>query len=1310
MKESIKLKTTAGADEAADEENGDEKKKENGSVGYFQLFRFATCKDKLMMLVGSLCALIHGAASPLMLLVYGMMTNTFVAYELEVQELKDPNKTCINNTIYWENGSIYETAENSTVYCGVDIESQMTMFAYYYVGIGLGVLFLSYFQIFLWVSVAARQTQRIRKTYFRKVMRMEIGWFDCNSVGELNTRISDDINKINNAIADQVSIFIERISTFVFGFMVGFIGGWKLTLVVIAVSPLIGIAAGLMAMAVARLTGQELKAYARAGAVADEVLSSIRTVVAFGGEEKEAERYDKNLVEAQKWGVKKGAIIGVFQGYLWCIIFLCYALAFWYGSKLVIDTKELTPGALIQVFFGVLMAAMNLGQASPCLEAFASGRAAAKTIFETIDREPEIDCFAEDGHKLDRVKGDIEFHNVTFHYPSRPEVKILNDLSMQIKAGETTAFVGPSGSGKSTTVQLIQRFYDPKEGMVTLDGHEIRSLNIQWLRSLIGIVEQEPVLFGTTIAENICYGRPGVTMEDIIQATKEANAYNFIMDLPQKFDTMVGESGGQMSGGQKQRIAIARALIRNPRILLLDMATSALDNESEAVVQEALDKVRMGRTTISIAHRLSTIRNADVIIGFEHGQAVEKGTHSELLERQGVYFTLVTLQNQGTSNTANDAVSEAAEEDFDVRVRSFSRGSCRSSKSRSSVRLRSQSKLSNDILPDAVSGGLKILSDTPQNTCEDDALEHLEPAPVARILKYNKPEWPYMLLGSLGAAVNGSVNPIYAILFSQILGTFAIRDVTEQREQINGTCVLFCIVAVISFFSQFLQGYAFAKSGELLTRRLRKVGFQAMLKQEIGWFDDPRNSPGALTTRLATDASMVQGATGSQIGMIVNSLTSIGASFIIAFYFSWKLTLVIMCFLPLIGLSGAFQAKMLTGFANEDKNAMEAAGQVSSEALSNIRTIAGLAKESSFVESYEEKLEIPYKSGKKKAHIYGICFGFAQCVIFMAYAASFRYGGYLVSSEGLQYMLVFRVISAIVISGTALGRASSFTPDYAKAKTAAAQFFKLLDRTPKIKMSHTDGEKWENFKGEVKFLNCKFTYPTRPDIQVLKGLVVSVKPGQTLAFVGSSGCGKSTSVQLLERFYDPDEGQVLIDGHASHTVNVPFLRSQIGIVSQEPVLFDCSIAENIQYGVNTQSISMEDIVEAAKKAYLHDFLMTLPDKYETQVGAQGSQLSRGQKQRIAIARAIIRNPKILLLDEATSALDTESEKTVQSALDKARKGRTCIVIAHRLSTIQTADIIAVMSQGVVIEQGTHDKLMAKKGAYYKLVTTGAPIS
>ncbi|KAM4025126.1 bile salt export pump-like [Anomaloglossus baeobatrachus] len=1289
-------------------------------VSFFQLFRFSNCSEKWLMVFGGLAAVIHGAAQPCMLLIFGLMIDTFILYDIELQELRDPNKTCINNTIMWINGSLEN--DNETISCGtLDIEFEMTKFAAYYAGIGCSVLFLGYMQICFWVTSAAKQIQRIRKLYFRKVMRMEIGWFDCTSVGELNTRMSDDINKINDAIADQVGIFIQRFTTFLAGFLLGFVNGWKLTLVIIAVSPLIGIGAALMALAVAKLTGRELLAYAKAGAVADEVLSGIRTVAAFGGELKEVDRYDRNLVYAQRWGIRKGIIMGFFTGYMWFIIFLCYALAFWYGSKLVLEEEEYSPGNLLQVFFGVLVGALSLGQASPCLQAFASGRGAATNIFETIDNEPQIDCMSEEGYKLDKVKGEIEFHNISFHYPSRPEVKILDKLSMIVKSGETTAFVGPSGAGKSTTVQLIQRFYDPDEGMVTLDGHDIRSLNIQWLRSLIGIVEQEPVLFATTIAENIRFGKDSATMDDIIKAAKEANAYNFIMDLPQQFDTMVGEGGGQMSGGQKQRIAIARALVRNPRILLLDMATSALDNESEAIVQEALDKVRFGRTSISIAHRLSTIKNADVIIGFEHGRAVERGTHDELLERKGVYFTLVTLQSQGDKALTEMQKGEKEFEEPKLeKVQSFKRGSYQSSL-RASIRNRSRSQLSN-IVPDTpfltvqdTAEPLQPISQydekgkTKKDILPDDD-ENIEPAPVARILKYNAPEWPYMLIGSFGAAVNGAVNPLYALLFSQILGTFSIQDETQQRNEINGICVLFVMIGVVSFLTQFLQGYTFAKSGELLTRRLRKIGFQAMMGQEVGWFDDPRNSPGALTTRLATDASQVQGATGSQIGMIVNSLTNIGVAIIIAFYFSWKLSLVIMCFLPFLALSGALQARMLTGFANQDKQAMESAGRISSEALGNIRTIAGIAKEKRFIEMYEEQLEEPYRSAIKKANVYGLCFGFAQCIVFIANSVSYRYGGYLVQVEGLHYSFVFRVISAIVTSGTALGKASSYTPDYAKAKISAARFFKLVDRVPKICVYKDEGDKWNDFKGSIDFIDCKFTYPTRPDIQVLNGLNVSVKPGQTLAFVGSSGCGKSTSVQLLERFYDPDKGKVMIDDHNSKNINVSFLRSKIGIVSQEPVLFDCSIADNIKYGDNSIKLTMDQVMEAAKKAQLHDFVMGLPDKYDTNVGAHGSQLSRGQKQRIAIARAIIRDPKILLLDEATSALDTESEKTVQAALDRAREGRTCIVIAHRLSTIQNSNIIAVMSQGIVIEKGNHDQLMEKKGAYYKLVTTGAPIS
>ncbi|KAH9513520.1 Multidrug resistance protein 1 [Bulinus truncatus] len=309
---------------------------------------------------------------------------------------------------------------------------------------------------------------------------------------------------------------------------------------------------------------------------------------------------------------------------------------------------------------------------------------------------------------------------------------------------------------------------------------------------------------------------------------------------------------------------------------------------------------------------------------------------------------------------------------------------------------------------------------------------------------------------------------------------------------------------------------------------------------------------------------------------------------------------------------------------------------------------------------------------------------------------------YIILPTTFWKMMLRWVFFAIAFTGISVGQAASFLPDYTKAQLSAGYIFTMLDIVPKIDIFSAKGSIKENISGDIKLDNVHFIYPTRPDVHVLKGVNIEVKPGQTAALVGMSGCGKSTIVSLLQRYYDPSEGHILIEGIDSREYNLKYLRSIMSVVSQEPILFDCSIRENISYGIE-RDVPMADIIAAAKTANAHDFITSLPDGYETQVGEKGTQLSGGQKQRVAIARALIRNPRILLLDEATSALDTESEKIVQTALDRAREGRTCIVIAHRLSTIQNADIIYVMEQGRVVESGTHQELLSKKGVYSVLV-------
>ncbi|XP_078519793.1 ATP-dependent translocase ABCB1-like isoform X3 [Lissotriton helveticus] len=1246
-------------------------------VGLLEMFCFADRIDVFLMIVGIFCALVNGLGLPLIIIIFGEMIDVFVmGGTTNSSEAAPANSSQCNGSP------------------GIDLEAEMSRIAWYYSGVALAVLILSFFQVWFFFLAATRQTARIRRKFFHAILHQEMAWFDSSKTGTLNCRLTDDINTIRDGLGDKFSMFAQYLSTFVAGMVIGFVYGWKLTLVILSVCPLLAASTAVWSKLLGSLAAKEMSAYAKSGAIAEEILSAIRTVVAFNGQKKAVTRYEVNLRDARNAGMRKAITTNLSMGISQFLTFSTYGLGLWYGTKLTVDEPEnYSIGHVMIIFFSVMMGSFHLGQTAPNLESVASSRVAAYEIYKVIKKKRLIDSSSTDGHKPDRFTGRIEFRNIHFSYPTRPDIQILKGLNLTVEPGKTIALVGSSGCGKSTTIQLLQRFYDPLQGEITLDGHDLRSLNVKWLREKIGVVSQEPILFGTTIAENIRYGREDVTDAEIQQAAIEANAYDFISKLPEKFNTTVGERGAQLSGGQKQRIAIARALARNPKILLLDEATSALDTQSEAVVQEALDKARAGRTTILIAHRLSTVRTADIIAGFENGIVVEQGSHSELMEKKGVYYSLVIQQSHKKDSDEEDVETED-ETDDDL-------GSVDDSSPTISPKQNTDRRHSIfSVISRRKSSIKKRKSKKKRNTDPEDDLPEV---PFTKVLRWNKPEWFYLILCVIASAIAGGIWPTFSVMFGKIIGAFQETDGEKRIKVTNVVSLMFFILGIISLIAYIVIGYTIGRAGENLTMRLRLLSFKALLRQEIGWFDDHWNAVGIWITRLATDASQAKGATGGRLFIITLASCTMLTAIVIAFVYGWQLTLLMFGCVPVILAAYVIKTTSMSGHASKDQAALEEAGRISTEAVENIRTVASLTREVAFYERYAASLKRPYRDAMKSGPVHGFVYGIAQSIQFFLNAAIFRFGAWLIVHCYMNFENMFIVFSAIVFAAMSVGQASVLAPDFSKAKLAVRRIAKLLDRKPQIDSYSEEGKVLDTFHGDIEFRDAIFVYPTRPKVQVLRGLSIQVKKGQTLALVGMSGCGKSTTIQLLERFYDPIDGHVFADGIDTTSLNLQWFRSQLGIVSQEPILFDCSIAENIQYGDSSRIVSQEEIEEAAKAANIHSFIETLPEKYNTRVGDKGAQLSGGQKQRIAIARALVRKPKVLLLDEATSALDTESEKVVQKALDDARLGRTCIVIAHRLSTIKNADVIAVIHHGSVVEQGTHSELLAKQGIYYDLV-------
>ncbi|KAJ8900790.1 hypothetical protein NDN08_000090 [Rhodosorus marinus] len=1232
------------------------------AVSLAKLFTYSNRRERLFILIGIFAGACQGALLPMFTIIFGNILEDFGSEE----SLDNPDEAL-------------ESIRNNAL-----------IFVY----LGLGALVAGVCQVYFMMWTSQQQARRMRNLYMRSLLSQEMGWYDEVDSAELAQRVSGDIQKVEDGIGDKVSTAAQFMTMFLVGFIIGFVYGWQLTLVILAVTPLLAASGYLFAKMSADAVGEGQTAYAKAGAIAHESFSMIKIVASYGLEASEIERYGEALKAAISSGIRKSFWMGLGMGLTMFVILCSYGLAFWYGNKLVRD-EVMSAADVVTVFFSVIIGAMALGQGAPAMNAITEARGAAPRVFEVIERQSKIDAFGVEGKAGMEVQGNIELKDVMFTYHSRPDRLVLNGLNLTIEAGTTVALVGESGCGKSTTMQLLERFYDPKGGSVTLDGVELSEMNVQWLRGQIGLVSQMPTLFAMSIRDNIGLGgridvvdteegrevrRMEPSLEEVIAAAKLANAHEFISKLPEGYDTVIGDRGAQLSGGQKQRVAIARALVRNPKILLLDEATSALDTASERVVQEAIDKAQEGRTVVLIAHRLSTIKNADKIAVFENGAVKELGTHDELFAKEhGIYSNLVKLQQ-----IADDEEDEGGE--LDQSKFSTSR--------RATQKSETEGKSVHKTTKSATG-----LSETDLET-EAQAEKVVDKGVVTRALALNEPEWPYFVGGIVGACISGVIWPIFSLLMSEML---VVLVETNDQAEARFWSLIFVLVGFVSLWSNLAQLFFFGLTGERLTNRLRKMTFKAIIRQDVGFFDMRENSVGILTTRLGAEAAKVKGATGERLGNFVMMGATMVSAIAIAFSACWALALVVLLTVPLFAIGGMIQMKMMGGLSGELGKLFANANAIATNTVDSIQTVTSLGVGEKFLADYDHELEIPAQTGKRKALITGSAFGFTQFCMFGIWGLSFWFGSLLISWEWCDFAGMLKALTALLFGAMTLGQVAALMPDAADAGYAATRVFRLIDKESPIDPFDESGEVMEKCQGEVELKNVSFRYPARPEMTVLKGLQVKAEKGKMLALVGPSGSGKSTVVTLAERFYDPYSGTVKIDGEPLKHWNLASMRDHIGFVTQEPELFSTTVRENIAHGMRKAEGSVateEDIVNAAKLANAHKFVMKLPKGYDTQVGAHGGQLSGGQRQRIAIARAVVRNPKILLLDEATSALDSESEKIVQKALDKAASGRTTIVIAHRLSTIQHADTIAVVSDGKIVEKGTHHELMTSHGGVY----------
>jgi ATP-binding cassette, subfamily B (MDR/TAP), member 1 len=903
------LKTTESP--VASVQEGDAKpaaeKKQDGSFGdYFRVFHYADRLDWSLFTLAGICSIASGATLPLMTLIFGQFTTRFNNFSVGLTSPRQ-FRNDVDNFVLW--------------------------FVYLFVA----RFAISYIANVAITIAAIRTTKSLRRSFLEATLRQHVWHFDEQSNGAAATQVTTNGNRINQGIAEKLGFTVQGLSLFFSSFIIALAVQWKLALITMSIIPVIFIVTGVCIAIDAKQEAQIIKIYSRAAVLAQEAISSARTVHAFWAKDKMVKAYDDYLGQAHRIGNMKSPNYGVLFSTEYFCVYAGVALSFWQGFRMFQSGEISDVGTVFTVVLSITIGATAISTIAPQIQSFTNAASAASELFTIIDKISLLDPLSDQGKRPSNCRGDIEVRDLDFVYPSRPTAQVLHKLNLSIPAGKTTALVGASGCGKSSLIALIERWYRPKSGSILLDGHPIEEYNIQWLRTKIRLVQQEPILFSGTIFQNVANGfvddqrnLPAEEQRRLVEeACMAANAHDFIMEQPEGYDTQVGERASSLSGGQRQRISIARSIISDPKVLLLDEATSALDPRAERIVQDALNRVSKNRTTLTIAHRLSTIKSADNIVVMSYGQVMEQGTHDELIALDRSYAALVRAQDLGGEK--EDVQDSELDKDAKIALERTM------SLQRTATAARSQT---GDIEEQISRGTMNY----PLIKC------------IVIMLAEQKNLYLAFFVSSICCLVAAATFPAQALLYSRLIRVFTL-PAQEARTQANFYALMFFVVALGNLVSYFVIGWILNIVAQVVTHRYRREMFQQVLNQDMDFFDRPENSSGALTSKLSSVPTALQELISANLLLILIVVVNVVSCSILGIAYGWKLGLVtVLGGLPVLLGSGYVRIRLDQKLERQTGERFADSAGLATEAVTSIRTVASLTLERQILREYDDLL------------------------------------------------------------------------------------------------------------------------------------------------------------------------------------------------------------------------------------------------------------------------------------------------------------------------------------------------------------------